>query len=184
MKTTNWKMSLILRTGILQRNENKFHEISSGSMKDGKEIVVETGSPGSGECYMLMAKMPYFYCWSNDRKEQASGTRRVQWCQWNWIYKKRGKLGWKRKEFKTTYCISLRMLVKGAKFFLAKWSLAKAWLAMQSNISKTCCLWKVCLLCHIRILGKLFNGYLKLNSCLLKLKPLSNRVNRVIEKTI
>ena len=29
-------------------------------MKDGKEIVVEVGSPGSGECYTLMAKMLYF----------------------------------------------------------------------------------------------------------------------------
>ena len=29
-------------------------------MKDGKEIVVENGSPGSGECYMLMAKMLIF----------------------------------------------------------------------------------------------------------------------------
>ena len=60
MNTTDGKISLILGTDVLQRNEDKFHKISIHTMKDGKKIVVEIGSPGYREFYTLMAKISYF----------------------------------------------------------------------------------------------------------------------------
>ena len=60
MNTTDGKISSILTRDALQKNEDKFHDISTDTMKDGKVIVVEAGSPGSGECYTLMAKIPCF----------------------------------------------------------------------------------------------------------------------------
>ena len=60
MNIKDGKMSLILRTDVLQRKEDKFCGTSTCAIKDAKEIVVEVGSLGSGEWYMLMAKMLYF----------------------------------------------------------------------------------------------------------------------------
>ena len=39
MNTSDGKMSLIIRTDILYKNEDKFCEVSTRIMKDGKEIV-------------------------------------------------------------------------------------------------------------------------------------------------
>ena len=60
MNTSDGKMSLIIGTDILQKSEDKFREVSTRTMKDGKEIIVEVGPLGYGECFTMRAKMPYF----------------------------------------------------------------------------------------------------------------------------
>ena len=60
MNTSGWKISLILGTDVFQKNVDKFRETSIRTIKDVKGIVVEVGSPGSKDCYTLMAKLLYF----------------------------------------------------------------------------------------------------------------------------
>ena len=60
INTTNGKMSIILGMDSLQKNENKFREISTFMIKYGKEIVVEVGLSRSGECSTLIAGIPYW----------------------------------------------------------------------------------------------------------------------------
>ena len=61
MSTTNGKINLFLGTNAFQKNCKKLCEISTQTIKDRKEIVVEVGLPKSGECFALIARMSYYY---------------------------------------------------------------------------------------------------------------------------